>query len=268
MTDQEFNAAVNDNAFRKETATKIKSELDLELSKSIKKRDLEKIDKLISLLDKLEHKDNSVLIEQSKSELYAKISEDDQKSFKVRNLRPVIALCCVLAVMLTINTISVSAWNMNIFTLIVEFTKGGVNIDFGEKKEEIIIPTSDADPYGIVAKCEEMGISAEVPYYIPDDFILVENETDIVNEYKYLFFRFENEKKFITLTIDSYLDGSVGIPSDKHNITEIDINDIKAIVSKEDNQMIVIYRSDNYYVTIFTQNVDYSECDIIIESIR
>ena len=67
---------------------------------------------------------------------------------------------------------------MNIFSLAVELTQGGVKIDFGNKSEEIVLPTSENDPYGIIGKCEEMDITAETPHYLPEGFMLVCMESD------------------------------------------------------------------------------------------
>lgn len=107
--------------------------------------------------------------------------------------------------------------------------------------------------------------------YIPKPNATVTFENQIpkkLNRYdKYVFMRYENGEQFITFTFDTYLGGMVGIPSDKYNIYEIEVNGNKAIVSKEDSQMILIFLSGDNVFNMFTQDVDYSECEKIINSI-
>jgi len=62
--------------------------------------------------------------------------------------------------------------------------------------------------------------------------------------------------------------GKMGIPSDNFNISETKVNGHIAIISKEDNQFTITYQADNIVTCIFTQDVDYSECDKIIASIK
>lgn len=160
---------------------------------------------------------------------------------------------------------------MNIFSLAVELTQGGVKIDFGNKREEIVLPTSENDPYGIIGKCEEMDITAETPHYLPEGFMLVCMESDKNDYMDYILFTFENGSEKISLSYQYFHDGDLSnicIPSDEHNISEITVCGHHAIVSKEDNQMNLIFNSGYCVIDIFTQNVDYAECDKIVNSIK
>jgi hypothetical protein len=153
----------------------------------------------------------------------------------------------------------------------VEFTKDGAIINFEEEpKEEIVLPTSDDDPYGIIAKCKENGIeNIETPHYIPEGFILTEFESDNNGFSNYIHFTYEKENQLISLTFEEYPDKppeSIGIPSDEHNIYEISLNGHVAAMSKEDNQINVLCIYDLKLIGLFTDGVDYSECDKILES--
>ena len=177
-----------------------------------------------------------------------------------------IAACFVL---ICGNIYTVSAWDMNVFSFIVEFTKGGAIIDFKKTPDEIVLPTSDDDPYGMIAKCAEIGIKTETPHYIPDEFILKEVDSKCIDEYKYALFYFVNGKQSVSFTVDSYEEGEqIVIPSDKHNISEITVNGHVAVVSKEDNQMLVTFQTGSYLFTMFANGIDYDECDKILENIK
>ncbi len=191
--------------------------------------------------------------------------EKEKKHFHMPKWLTGLAAACIMLIFT--NVISVSAWNMNIFSLFVEFTQGGAKINFGQDKEEIVLPVSESDPYGIIGKCEEIGITVETPHYIPDGFILTYIETDTLQR-KCICFVYEKGKQLISITIDDFMGDTVGIPSDHHNISEREICGHTAIISKEDNQMISIFRSGNFYVSIGTRNVDYIECDKILDSIQ
>lgn len=191
--------------------------------------------------------------------------EKEKKHFHMPKWLTGLAAACIMLIFT--NVISVSAWNMNIFSLFVEFTQGGAKINFGQDKEEIVLPVSESDPYGIIGKCEEIGITVETPHYIPDGFILTYIETDTLQR-KCICFVYEKGKQLISITIDDCMGDTVGIPSDHHNLSEREICGHTAIISKEDNQMISIFRSGNFYVSIGTRNVDYIECDKILDSIQ
>ena len=195
------------------------------------------------------------------------MQEKEKKRFHMPKWLTGLAAACIMLIFT--NVISVSAWNMNIFSIVVKFTQGGAKINFGQDKEEIVLPTSESDPYGIIGKCEEIGITVETPHYIPDGFILTEIGTDTDNpQRKYICFAYEKENQLISITMDDFMGDTVGIPSDHHNISEREICGHTAIISKEDNQMISIFRSGNFYVSIGTINVDYTECDKILDSIQ
>lgn len=265
---------ISDKELEKKAFLYLKRQLDEETAKPSGKRDYDKIAVLTNELCELsDGLDQSSDIVGQKQRLYSKISEYNAGKNKasVRTLRKIIPIICAAAIVFAANCISVSAWNMNIFSLAVELTQGGVKIDFGNKSEEIVLPTSENDPYGIIGKCEEMDITAETPHYLPEGFMLVCMESDKNDYMDYILFTFENGSEKISLSYQYFHDGDLSnicILSDEHNISEITVCGHQAIVSKEDNQMNLIFNSGYCVIDIFTQNVDYAECDKIVNSIK
>jgi hypothetical protein len=58
------------------------------------------------------------------------------------------------------------------------------------------------------------------------------------------------------------------VPCNEFNLSEIEVNGAKAVLSQEDGQYVVNYIKDKILYTIFIQRVDYSECEKIIKSIK
>lgn len=254
-----------DNISGLKESDKLEAMIDNELSKP--DPDCELVYELT--LNALESKGKKPLCNDANEKLeeLKAIQNREKKHFHMPKWLTGLAAACIMLVFT--NVISVSAWNMNIFSLFVEFTQGGAKINFGQDKEEIVLPVSESDPYGIIGKCEEIGITVETPHYIPDGFILTYIETDADNpQRKYICFVYEKGKQIINITIDDFMSDTVGIPSDHHNLSEREICGHTAIISKEDNQMISVFRSGNFCVSIGTRNVDYTECDKILDSIK
>ena len=161
---------------------------------------------------------------------------------------------------------------MNIVSAVIKFTKGGFAVDFGKDESTVIkLPTSENDPYGIIAECAKYEIYPETTHYLPEWFKLESISNNVNKEYANIIsFTFENSDMSISLDYKRYWNGVTNtlIPSDKYNISEIEINGKAAIVSKEDNQFTVHYIKDDTAYVIFTQNVPYDECDKIVSSIK
>lgn len=265
----------SDKDFEKNAFEYLKKQLDEENIKPSGKRDYDKIAALTAELCELSDGSGQTAddFKSQKRKLYKKVSEYDTKKNRasIKAFRKVIPILCTAAVMLVANCVSVMAWNMNVFSLVVELTQGGVSIDFSNEKDKITLPTSEDDPYGITGKCEEMNIFVETPHYLPDGFTLVDFESELNDFADYIGFTFEKGSQKISISVQNYHDGdlsNVCIPSDDHNISEITICNHQAILSKEENQMNLIFNSGSCVINIFTDDVDYEECDKIINSIR
>lgn len=245
-----------------QSTEELESALDEELSKPENETDYDLIDQLITGI--LESRD----ILPAKADIKVqrkKMEEMNRKSFSCTKPKWLIGASVACFMIICGNIYTVSAWKMDMFSFIVTYTQGGAVIDFQNKES---LPVADDDPYGIIDTCREAGIETETPHYIPDGFVLKEANNECVDDYKCMVFHFKNRKSSISLVLQSWSDDMpIGIPSDEHNISETTVNGHVAAVSKEDNQMLVVFRSGDYLVSVFTEGVDYDECDKILENI-
>lgn len=248
------------------SAEELEAMLDKELSKPENEIDFGLVNELSIAVSEARGKSVDIDV----NEMFKKFETEklaEKKSFRMPKWSAGLIAACLILVFG--NAYTVKAWNMNIVTFIVEFTKGGAIIDLGSESKEVILPTSESDPYGIIAKCSEMGINTETPHYIPEGFILAEMDTENNADFKYAMFSFKDGQKTICFTVETYEEGEqIGIPSDEHNISETYVNGHKTAVSREDNQMLAVFRTGGYLITVFTQDVDYGECDKILENIK
>lgn len=250
----------------------LKRSLEEELSKPFAKQNTNKIMDIVAKLTEYEENETKSLILKNKTECFSNITSGrNRKKSTLKILRR--SIVCLATLLIGLNVYTVSAYNENVFSFLIEFTKGGVLIQFNDsQKDEVIIPTEENDPYGIIAKCKENGIeNIETPHYIPEGFILTNLETNNNEFSKYIHFTYEKGNQLISLTFEEYPDEipeKIGIPSDEHNVTEIKINGHSAIMSREDDQMIVLCAYKSQKINILTRNIDYSECDKILDSCK
>lgn len=260
-----------DREFTMEAYNYIRSELDKETTKPLRKRDFDRIEQLTAQLNELTG-DNSDSEQPDTSELYKRIRNYEKTSKKpfsvMKRFAPV--LCCMVLV-LAANCITVLAYDMNIISAVIKFTQGGFSVDFGNQPEKIVLPTSEDDPYGLIAKLAEYDIEFETPHYIPEGFVLTEVDTNVNENYaNTVRFIFRKNKQTISIDYERYWNdvGQIGIPSDHYNISETEINGSPAIVSKEDNQYTITYQKDKTVFFMFADGVPYDECEKIVESIK
>lgn len=250
------------------TESELNDMIDNEFSKSKKLTDYTLIDELIKgAIESRGDNVKSVNTDQMLNKFKKKQKNDNIKR-KNRIKKWTIGIVSgFILIVFGSNAYTISAYNKNVITLFIEYLDGSINIDFKNEYGKIGLEVSDDDPYGIIGLCSSTGIEIETPHYLPDGIKLVKMERENTDDFRYVFIRYENGKQFITFTFDTYLESIEGIPSNKYNLSEIEINGNKAIVSKEDNQMILIFLSGDYVFNMFTQDVNYSECEKIINSI-
>ena len=259
-----------DREFTMEAYNYIRSELDKETTKPLRKRDFDRIEQLTAQLNELTG-DNSDSEQPDTSELYKRIRNYEKTSKKpfsvMKRFAPV--LCCMVLV-LAANCITVLAYDMNIISAVIKFTQGGFSVDFGNQPEKIVLPTSEDDPYGLIAKLAEYDIEFETPHYIPEGFTLSRIGNNENSSATSVTFDFYNGEQSINISYDKFHNevGQIGIPSDHYNISETEVNGSPAIVSKEDNQYTITFQKDKTVFFMFTQDVPYDECEKIVESIK
>lgn len=262
-----FEKAMADNdGIKIYTVNELWQKLDYELSKPEDEIDFGLVDELtLSIMEATGQEAVSFDVDKHLKELEHRI-HSSKKPIRLPKWVAVLTAACFI--LFCGNIYSVLAWDTNIFSFIVELTRDGAVIDFSSRNDEINIPVSKDDPYGILAVCRENGINIETPHYLPDGFILTTLEAK--PDKRYVSMTYKRNKKdtaYINLTFSGY-DEHFLIPSDKHNLSEIKINGHDAVMSREDNQMIVVFSSSDSMLTIMTQDVDYDECDKILNEMR
>ena len=266
--DREIIEKINsDNSVENESVEELRTQFEKECAK--KNPDYGLVDELAKLIAEQEGTSDKINIPDEIAELKRKTTISHKRIVSPKWLT---AVCASLVLVLGLNAYSAYAWNMNIFSAIVKFTKGGFSVDFNEEQQDIVeLPTSEDDPYGFLAKLAEYDIEFETPHYIPEGFDLTEieayNNGDVGQTVRFIF---ENGKMVVCLTYTKYYDEipEIGIPSDSYNISEIEVNGSPAIVSKEDDQYTIVYQKNKTEFFMFADNVPYEECEKIVDSIR
>lgn len=257
-----------DREFEMEAYNYIKNELDRETSKPLRRRDFDRIEQLTSQLTELSGNDTTA----NTDRLYERISSYERAAKKpVNMLKRFIPVICCFVLVFTANCVTVAAWDMNIVSAVIEFTKNGFSVDFGKQPEEIHLPTSEDDPYGFVAKLAEYDIEFETPYYIPEGFVLTEIDTNVnENVANSVCFSFQNGTKNFSIEYTRFWNDVVpiGVPSDHFNISETSVNGVSAIISKEDGQYTLTYQNGKTNFFFFAVDLSYDECEKIIKSIK
>ncbi|MCM1524035.1 MAG: DUF4367 domain-containing protein [Ruminococcus sp.] len=264
----------SDKNFINEAYGYMKSEFDRERAKPANERDFEKIERLSSQMCELLDGGKEHSSEKGKAELLEKIrkSESCKRKSSLGHSKKLIPAICMAAALAALNCITVLAWDMNIVTAVIEFTKGGFSVDFGEDEPTVIeLPTSENDPFGVIAECAKYDIYPETPHYLPEGFVLTETIGNVnENVSNFVGFIYKKDNQIITIDYERFWDtvGNTVIPSDKYNLSETTVNGKNAVISKEDNQYTIIFKDDDTVFVMFTQDVPYDECDKIVSSIR
>lgn len=274
------------NQFEQDAMKEIDKFLAEEFAKPEQSRDYDMIDELTDVYFSLSEMDEQInkVAEQGIINLKEKMCSIYKPNFtkRIKNLATV---ACVALVILTANLITVSAFDMNIFSFIVDIVDGGFSVNFPGFSSSAIssadvmeLSTTPDDPYGMIAECVKYGIDAETPYYLPVNYVLTicsyseicSNEKDV----KFTFQNRENSNQFISFVYELYEDkeriSDTKFPNDEHCLSEIEINGRPAILAEEqkDKQFMVVYPVDNLMISIFTQNVSWEEVKQIIDSIK
>lgn len=193
---------------------------------------------------------------------------ESRGTFRIPKWAVGLSAACVM--LICANCISVAAWDKNIVSAVIEFTKGGFSVDFNQQ-QAVELPTSENDPYGFIAKLAEYDIEFETPHYIPEGFVLTRIDTNLNENFADdVCFIFEKGKQNFSVSYTRYYSDipKIVIPSDDYNISEAEVNGSSAIVSKEDNQYTITYQKDKTVFFMFADGVPYDECEKIVESIK
>lgn len=254
----------------RDALNEINQMLEEELSKKPSERNYDKIEELTKAYSELS--DEESFIHEAAERGIRQLTEQNEKHHRIymtRNLRLWLTVGVAAVVMLTANVVSVVAFNQNLFSVIVNYTKNGFSIGYPET-EKIELPTSQDDPYGLIAEFAKYDLYPETPHYLPEGFVLEHIGVFDEEVAKGLDFHYRKNNETILIHYSELYDFNfkAKIPSDHFNLEEIQVNGKPAITSKEDEQFTLIYYDGNMEYVIVTNHLDYNECDKIVASIK
>ena len=209
-------------------------------------------------------------VEASKSKLMNKIQESKPKN-SIRLYKGLSVAAACAAVVVGLNAFSLKALGQDIFSAAYQFTKGGIFIDMSNDDNNIELPVTSADPYGMKAKCAEYDIYPLTPTYIPDGFELIKLFEEKNDVFTHIVFQYKKDEIKLNIDFCQYNNGMevppIGIPTDTYNIVEEKINDYKMYILKEDNQFTATFLEENIVYLITAIDCNYDECQKVIESL-
>ena len=271
--------------FEQDAMKEIDKLLSEEFAKPEQSRNYDMIDELTDIYSSLAGMDEQLdqATEQGIITLKEKMHSMHKPHF-TRRIKILATAACVALVMLTANLITVSAFDMNIFSFIVNIVDGGFSVNFPVSSSEV--PDNDIiklsvvpdDPYGMIAECARYGIYPETPHYLPDSYVLTVCSYSEIPSYEkdvhFTFMNQKNKKQFISISYALHEDkenmSNVNFPNDEHLLSEIEINGNPAILAEEqkDKKFQLVYPIDNLLIDIVTVDVSWKEVDQIINSIN
>ena len=259
--------------------------LNEELSKPVHERDYERINELTEAYTALIGIEDEIAARSASGieALETKVQMNKPHIHVTRRFKVMLTAGIAVAVLLAANTISVAAYQKNIFSVIVEYWQTSFSIKRQEKvpytgryadevKRVDDLPATPDDPYGIRAECAKHGLDVLAPTFLPEGFELYDydyGESRVIDSKNMSFWFYRNESQVVQI-IYSWIPESLpggGIPSDQFNLREIEVNGNPAIISEEDNQYTIIFYDGNLE-TIITTDSSYENGDKIVASLK
>lgn len=237
----------------------LKTILENELKKNYLDRDYDLINEITESLIIIDGKTTEIDVDANIDKI---ISRRNQKFSIPKALRVAIAACIIFIVLFSVNMVSVSAFNIDLFNEVVQFGDNLIKFDFNKTEDPTIeLKTSIEDPYGLKAEIRKLGINSMLPSYIPEGFELKAIETDGIedNRYNDLLLHYRKKKLILNIHITEYLDKiieNIGIPNEDGNLEQININGIDGFILSEDGWYKSIFSKDLVVYSIST-NQDY-----------
>ena len=253
-----------DTDFKEKSIQEINEMLDEELKKPAKKRNYDKIEELTRAYAELMSTETEVRNAMQRCLLELESKARTKRKF-TRRMRGTVITVSLAVMLFVMNIITVSAFNMNVFSFIVNVANGSFSVDFSNSPNKNVsdnsmkLPVTPSDPYGMIAECARNGIYPETPHYLPDGLFLMETRAeDLQNFEKYVMFNFigENNQR-ITFGYDSFDNSNVmqgaTFPNDEHNFQEIEVNGHPALFAEEkkDKEFTLVYCCDELLMCHF-----------------
>lgn len=206
-------------------------------------------------LDSKKGEINNITISESLNKWFYKFNSDSKRKDKHGNLfkntiRKVAIIFLVLAISMTLLTVSVDAFRVRVFNLIIEANEKYLSI----KAEEDVRDKNDSydDIKGYYA-----------PSYIPEGFVL-DSVENFGGSTTMIFINIKNQR---ILFDQSPIGTSFQIDSEDAIIDEITINDVQgiAIIKEESNKIFWSNKDFNFYIS---SAIEPSEMIKVAESLK
>ena len=190
---------------------------------------------------------------------------------KKRLVKMISVAAAALTVILGLNVASMKVFGQNMFSAAYQLTKGGITISTEEPSKSDELAVSPSDPYGMKAKCAEYGFFPDVPSYIPSGFVLNDISEDSDDSSDSITFLYSKDDMILNVYYTNYKTdkeiGSFSLPTDTYNISEKKVNGNTIHILEEDKQFTATFTNDKIRCVIFAENLDYKECDKILDSL-
>ena len=249
----------------------LREALSEEMEKPADEQNYDRIDEITEAIAVITGTDH-IIEEKSAAGIERMISElhRAQKKKHIRRICRRAAIACAVILVVS-NVWSYSAYGMNVFSAAYKLYNGGMTVDLtkiGDPGSE----AGDRFKQDMQDKCAEHQISAVMPDYIPAGFEPTENygrfiETDHFSDIRF-YFRKDIAKLIVHAREFDNPDEitPIGIPTDTHNISEQTINGTTVCVVKEDQEYRAVFLIDKTQYVITGINLDYDECQRILNS--
>lgn len=255
------------------TVEKLRNELNQELSKPLSEQDFDLMQELNTYLIEISNKidETDVNVEDSLAAVTRRLKGRKRK--KSHLPRYAIAACLTAVVLLSSNYFTISAYGMNLFSAIVEFSKEAIKFDFRGQQDESSISLSSTtdDPYGLRTECEKRGITSPlVPTFLPEGYTLQKLEDVSSAGYsKGLCFYYKNKEKLIDVNMIEYqlnLPDNFGFPNNNGQLEQLEINNRATFVLHENDRYSAAFSDGLTVYTLHAKKVDYEMIIKILKS--
>ena len=203
-------------------------------------------------------------------------NKSSKKKITHRKLfKPIAAVCACLLVLIGANAWSIHASGTGIFKRVYSYFSNHIEFGFDSEDDSCSAEVSVGfaeDTYGIRNECEQYGFSPLIPRYLPDGFEQTATEHHELAHHTNVSFTYKYGNQTISLDYEYYPDINEihkvrwGFPSDSHNVSEMEISGVTLTISKEDQQYRAFFLLDHTVYTVFTNDLDYTQSEMILRS--
>lgn len=271
MSNQEHEIAAKLDDIDQIILHNLHEELEHELEKPDAELDVNKINQIAVAIEKIT---GSEYITEEKTQ--QGIQKLEQKLHQQRWKRLIHKTGCVAAcigiVLLLSNIWSFSVYGINSFSAAYKLMHGGITIN---------CQNDDSEPYSgnpyledMQSRCKEHELDVLLPNYIPENM----QPTDMYGSYGddgpsvTMDFHFKKKSAVFNLSITRFKSEdetiAFSIPSSEYQVSEQQFGDTTVHISKEkkDHQYWALFRIDLTQYVLYTAELDYDECQRILES--